>query len=488
MSATLFELFSGIPDHNLTAADYDVVIRAIATDSRQVQPRDLFVAMAGQHTDGHFYIHEAIERGASAILATQLPTTPVTVPWITSANPRRLLPELAARLYHHPAREMTLHAVSGTNGKTSTVYMLAHILTRLGLRVAFWTTNSVEGIARPFRPQMTTPDPASLHHFLREAADRGAQHAIIEVSSHALQLGRITGLQFETAALTNISPDHLDFHGTFEAYMQAKASLFQYLAPGGGVALNIDDPHIRSLAPPSPQQIIWYGLNPQANVHAQIEGWGPHHIVWQLFYRQRPVATIRLPVTGQHNVMNALAAVTMALHLGCDPATAGLLLEDFVPPARRLETIEVRGYTIVSDVAMNRASYAAVMQSVAAMHKPIVVVTAIRGNRGTLVNRDIADVLADWNQWLHFEPVLVTLSDSYVNQLPVDYRVRTEEQQAFMDTAQRRHLSAVLFAELPEALDAALLRLRPGGVLLLLGTFGMDDGLLLARNRLSRAD
>jgi UDP-N-acetylmuramoyl-L-alanyl-D-glutamate--2,6-diaminopimelate ligase len=203
-------------------------------------------------------------------------------------------------------------------------------------------------------------------------------------------------------------------------------------------------------------------------------------------YRQHPAALVRLAAPGRHNVLNALAAVAMAVHLGCDPAKAASSLQDFVPPPRRLETVQAGNCTIVSDVAMNLGSYTAVMQSVAALHRPIVVVTALRGNRGPQVNREIAAVLADWNQRLHFAPVLATLSDMHVIRLPVDYRVRAEEQQAFMETARERHLPVLLFSELPQALDAAINRLQPGGVLLLLGTFGMDDGMELAQIRLSK--
>ncbi|PSR21078.1 MAG: UDP-N-acetylmuramyl peptide synthase [Sulfobacillus acidophilus] len=491
MSCTLSELFFGLCDHNLRHADLGVIVDNIVVDSRRVQPHDLFVALPGQHADGFAYIPHALNQGAAAVLAARAPTAAIRktypkVPWITCSDPRTLLSELSARLYHYPARAVTLHAVTGTNGKTSTVYMLAHILRHQGLATAFWTTNQVEGIQTPFRPQMTTPDPPDLHRFLREAGERGARHIIIEVSSHALQLRKIAGLTFQTAAFTNITPDHLDFHGSFESYVQAKASLLQYVSSKGGLALNHDDDQIRAFAATATAPVTFFGMDRDADLQAHVDSWGVDYTQWQLLYRRRPVARIRMTVPGSHNVLNALAAIAMAMHLGCDAAAAAHSLQDFVLPPRRLETIQAGRYTIMSDVAMNRGSYDAVMRAVAAVHKPLVVVTALRGNRGALVNRDIAYALADWNQALHFEPVLATLSDANLMRLPVDYRVRSEEQQAFMDAAHERNLSVRLFSELSQALDAAIARLQSGSVLLLLGTFGMDDGLEIARDRLSQ--
>jgi UDP-N-acetylmuramyl tripeptide synthase len=187
-----------------------------------------------------------------------------------------------------------------------------------------------------------------------------------------------------------------------------------------------------------------------------------------------------LPIPGRHNIQNALAALSMALDVGVDVQSAARALENFVQAPRRLETVTVGDITLVSDVAMNRASYDAVMQFIVELKRPVVVVNAIRGDRGTGVNRDIAEVLGGWSTRIGFVPMIVTLSRQHVDRMPVDYRVRPEETEAFLVAAARRGLAVELFTELPAALDAARGRIAPGGVLLLLGTFGMDDGLALA--------
>jgi UDP-N-acetylmuramoyl-L-alanyl-D-glutamate--2,6-diaminopimelate ligase len=333
---------------------------------------------------------------------------------------------------------------------------------------------------------MTTPDAPALHQFLRAALDRGANDVILEVSSHALELGRIGGLLFETAAITNITPDHIDFHGSFEAYTRVKASLLQHLAPGGLAVLNHDDPVVYGLPGRDDVPHIDFGLSPGAEIRARIRELGVHHSRWEWFRQGDQMGEIRLPLPAAHNVMNALAALAMAMHAHVDPLTAAQALQDFSPAPRRLETVSVGDYTIVTDVAMNRGSYHAVMTWVQEIRRPLVVVNAIRGNRGPLVNRDIADVLADWNARLHFAPLVVSLSESHVARMAVDYRVRCEESDAFINQARRGGLALEIYRELPEALDQALNRLRPGGVLLLLGTFGMDDGLRLAQANLAK--
>ena len=170
--------------------------------------------------------------------------------------------------------------------------------------------------------------------------------------------------------------------------------------------------------------------------------------------------------------------------LGVDALDAAHYLEDFSPAPRRLETIQVGSVTVISDVAMNRGSYDAVMQSVAVLGKPLVVVNALRGNRGLEVNADIARVLSEWDRRLHFQPLIVTSSDSHVQRLSVDYQVRPEEREAFLSAASQCGLTVEVHAELADALDEALARLPENGLLLLLGTFGMDDGLKMAEEKL----
>ncbi|PSR32730.1 MAG: UDP-N-acetylmuramyl peptide synthase [Sulfobacillus benefaciens] len=492
MPCSLAALFDGILCQGLLPQYRQIVIDGIASDSRQVTPNTVFVALPGQSTDGLLFVSDAIARGAVAIISAQ-PSDPAgkrsqqNIPWIHVSNPRALLPTLAQRAYGFPAKQLRLHGITGTNGKTTTAYMLASILSQAGHRVAFWTTNSVEGIDKPFRPSMTTPDAPQLHRFLRETLDHGAQDVIIEVSSHALELGRIEGLQFESIAITNITPDHIDFHGNFAAYVRAKASLLQYRAPHGIAVLNGDDPVVAAIAQASSDSVWRFGFDHTAEIQAQLLNLDVNGSSWHVNCFDQQLGPFRLSVPGRHNVMNAMAALGMAIHLGTPVQDILAALSNFVPPPRRLETVNIGDYTIITDVAMNPASYDTVMSTVRTLNRPVVVVNAIRGNRGPSVNRDIANVLADWNGRLHFAPVIASLSEDLVTRMAVDYRVRPEELMAFQDQARIRGLAVELYRNLPEAVDKALAYLPSGGVLLLLGTFGMDDGLRLVEARLKPA-
>jgi UDP-N-acetylmuramoyl-L-alanyl-D-glutamate--2,6-diaminopimelate ligase len=489
MTQSLWTLFDGIRCQGLMPAHRSLIIREIANDSRRVQPDTLFVALPGQETHGLRYVPDAIRRGAVAVLAPlgsadQVGDVKDRVAWIEVEDPRALLAELSARVYDYPARELSLAGITGTNGKTTTVYMLAHILAHAGHSVAFWSTNSVEGVRHPYRPSMTTPDPPVLHQYLREVRQRGAHHVILEVSSHALTLGRVEGLVFEAAAITNISPDHLDFHGSFEAYQKAKARLIAKVPATGVAFLNQEDPAVRVLAERASCPVRFFGLTSGADVYARQVTLLENGSSWEWVNRGKCEGTVVLHVPGLHNVMNALAALGMATHFQVDPKTAIEALKTFQPAARRLEMRHVGSYTVISDVAMNQASYDAVMTTIGDWHRPLVVVHAIRGNRGTQVNADIADVLAEWNERLQFAPVIATLSTSYLQQLSIDYQVRPQECEAFLSRARDRGLAVELYSELSDALDAAIRRLEPRGVLLLLGTFGMDAALPVAEQKL----
>lgn len=485
MAIAIIDLLQDIEYTGLLPEEESMLIHDIVIDSRHASPHTMFVALKGFNTDGLLFVDDAIARGASAILTDDGSGYASTshVPVILVKDARDILGEIAARLYHHPAQNLRLHAITGTNGKTTTAYMLAGLLQKMGKKTAFWTTNEVTGIAHPFRPSMTTPEAPQLHRFLREVADAGVEDVVIEVSSHALQLGRVNGLWFDSVAFTNITPDHLDFHKTFPAYVAAKASLLTHLKPNGIAILNRDDETLAALNIPSTIRHSYVGLYTNSETSAAELTLGRNFSQWTWMQNAQNQGRIHLPVPGLHNVVNALIALAVASEFGCQPAIAQQALAEFAPPPRRLQSRSIGPYMIVSDVAMNRASYDAVMQTMQTLNRPLVVITAIRGNRGDEVNRDIANVLADWNDTLHYAPVIVTSSETYIRSLTIDHRVRKEEMQAFRDQARARNLSIRAYQELPQAIRAGCAHLpRDGGILLLLGTFGMDSGMALAES------
>lgn len=468
-----------------------VEVSGIGLDSRRIRPGDLFVVLEGRHTHGIRHLDNAIANGAVAVLLSQsalarFPKPPL--PGLAVADPRSVLPRIAARLNGHPGRRIRITGVTGTNGKTSTVFMLHQILSEVGMPNAFWSTAAVGAAGGP-RPSMTTPEAPELQHFLAEAVASGAKEALLEVSSHGIVLHRIGCLDFQVGIVTNLTPDHLDFHGSFEAYQAAKRSFIASLAPTATAVLNGDDAIVSAFGEHTRATVWRYGTQPGADIMAHTVRTGPNGSRFTLTLSPSvapgcPTREVVLPVGGMHNVYNALAALSGALALGADPDRATAALAHFRPPVRRMETQSVGGCLIINDVAMNRASYEAVMEAVRSYNRPLVVVSALRGNRGTEVNREIAVTLAKYQRMLGFAPLIVTESRRQVAALDVDYRVRPEETRAFIEEARRQRLPIAVHCDLEDAVAEGVARLKPGGVLLLLGTFGMDEGARLAARML----
>ena len=193
----------------------DPAIRGLDIDSRKVSPGDLFVALAGANSDGHTYLDEAVRAGAAALLVEQLPAEPdgLPIPCVQIPDTRRALAPISARFFGYPARELDLIGVTGTNGKTSTTYLVESILARAGHRVGLVGTVEIRYAAHRQTTVNTTPESLELQRTLRMMRNEQIDSVVMEVSSHGLELGRVEGCAFRVAAFTNLSQDHLDFHG-----------------------------------------------------------------------------------------------------------------------------------------------------------------------------------------------------------------------------------------------------------------------------------
>ncbi len=226
----------------------DVTIKGLASDSRHVEPGQLFAALSGTQADGHIFIPEAIQKGAVAVLGSSTAEAYAQlVPVIIDENPRRRLAQLAASFFgRQPAFTA---AVTGTNGKTSIASFTRQIWDRLGIRAASLGTLGLESAGRWPKSSLTTPDAITLHRLAAELAKGGVDHLVVEASSHGLDQERLSGLAIQAAAFSNISRDHFDYHGSFDAYLAAKTRLFsERLARGGVAVLNADSPEFDGLA------------------------------------------------------------------------------------------------------------------------------------------------------------------------------------------------------------------------------------------------
>ena len=323
--------------------DAGVSVGEICYDSRRARPGSLFVALRGQVTDGHRYTDDALAAGASALLVEEQPAKSPDVPVAVVSDTRAALPLLAARLYDHPARDLQLIGVTGTNGKTSTVCMIESILRQAKVEAGSIGTISVRYADVEEPTDLTTPESVDLQRTLAAMRDAGVRCVALEVSSHSLALGRVATLRFAVAVFTQLTQDHLDFHADLEAYGEAKALLFgpEYLA--GTAVLNAHDaltPRLAELARGAGNPVLTYarGVNTPADLRSVDEDVTLDGSRFRVETPDGPL-DISLPLPGDFQIENALAAIGtgLALELPAQAIREGLVRCPLVPG--RLERV-----------------------------------------------------------------------------------------------------------------------------------------------------
>lgn len=351
--------------------------------SGAVQPGFVFVAIVGQRADGHGFVHEAINRGAAGIVSTRHVALPPHIAWAVVEDGRLALAELAARFFGYPSKRLRVIGVTGTNGKTTTSYLLKNILRQAGRSVGLIGTVQIEVGDRVLPVKFTTPEAPELQGLLRDMADMGASHAVMEVSSHALAMQRVAGVDYSTAVFTNLTQDHLDFHGTMENYFQAKARLFT--APAGithGTAvINGDDVYGQRLATLISGQVLRFGLAKEAEVTATAirSSASGSTFVLHTPWGEREV-TIVTP--GAHSVYNALAAAGASLAEGAslEDVERGLSLPGV--PGRMEPINEDQPFAVLVDYAHSPDGLENVLRAVKGFAKGrIILVFGCGGDR-----------------------------------------------------------------------------------------------------------
>ncbi len=324
-----------------TRGNLPASVTALTDDSRAVRAGSLFVAVRGTERDGHLYLPSAATAGATLAIVDDGERT--SLPAIIVNDTRRAASVAAAAFHEFPARELRLVGVTGTNGKTTTVGMLRHLLDAPEARAASIGTLGVligsEGVTHPGGSGLTTPGPVELQRLLRELVDAGVRTVAMETSSHALHQHRLDTLSFAAGVFTNLTRDHLDYHGTMEAYLRAKAMLVGLLAPDGVAVVNADDPAWSAL-PPAPRRVR-FGVDPSADVRALNVRYTPRGSTWTLAAGSGRHDVI-LPLIGDFNVANALAAAAAACALGMPAARVAERLGTMPQVPGRLEIVNER--------------------------------------------------------------------------------------------------------------------------------------------------
>jgi UDP-N-acetylmuramoyl-L-alanyl-D-glutamate--2,6-diaminopimelate ligase len=460
------------------AALSGVPVRGVAFDSRQVRPGTLFVAVPGLHVDGHDFVASAQAAGAAAVVVER-PVPDVDVPQLVVERSQSALASAACWWYADPSRELAVVGITGTDGKTTTAFLTVAALEAAGLSSGLIGTvhTKIGDVRESNSEHTTTPESPLLQAALRAMVGAGNEVAVVETTSHGLALDRVGGIAYDVAILTNLTHEHLELHGTWEAYRDAKLSLFERLREGPSnphkrwpktAVVNADDPSaglFAGVAQEAGARVVTYGTDPAADVHAtRVEEDARRLHVDYVAASGNGGLDLRL--AGRFNVHNALAVVALGEAVGLDPAAVRAGLEGVSGVPGRMERIEAgQPFGVVVDYAHSPASLRTVLDLLApwaaARGGELIAVFGSAGERDT-AKRPMMGRIAGERSRL----VVVTDEDP-----------RGEDREAILDeiaagaeaVGRRRGSDLLLIADRAAAIEAAFERARPGDVVLLAG-------------------
>jgi UDP-N-acetylmuramoyl-L-alanyl-D-glutamate--2,6-diaminopimelate ligase len=474
----------------------DVEVTGVVSDSRHARPGDLFVAIRGVSTDGRAHLDDALARGAVAVCCAGAEER---LPALIVDDPRATAGTLAAEVYGHPARALTLVGVTGTLGKTSTVELMEACLDASDIRVGVIGSLGIHYAGREIGTGLTTPEAPVVQRALRQMVDDGVAVAAMEVTSHSLALGRVNGLSFRLGVFTNLVDDeHLDFHGSFERYVETKFRYFDYLEPDAPLVFNHDEPllleKVRSLAYDS----IGVSLDgaEDAAVNVQVRSLRHDCTRFEMHFA-RPLTRldgsvlelqrmeVSLPIPGIQHVMNTSLAVVASLLAGAGEDGIRAALDRISPIRRRMEILRTCDPLVIDDTVGNPRSLRAVLTSVERMGaRRVHLVLGIRGARGTRINARLAGELARnvRETGLSITTIITSAEDSAG---PRD-RVSDAERDAFLSALDAAGVSYCFEPSLKASVQSAVIGAGAGDAVLLLGAGGLDEAAALARPLLDR--
>ncbi|MFW5995698.1 MAG: UDP-N-acetylmuramoyl-L-alanyl-D-glutamate--2,6-diaminopimelate ligase [Halanaerobiaceae bacterium] len=330
--------------------DPEIEVSNIVNDSRDAGDGDLFICITGFNTDGHKYIDQAYSRGTRIfVIEREIENYRTDCTYIFVKDSRKAMGYIASAFYNYPLRELKLIGVTGTNGKTTTTFLIKSILEHVGNRVGLIGTIEVQVPGNSYPSTRTTPESLELYHYFREMVDRGVTHVVMEVSSHALDLNRVAGMEFDASVFTNISRDHLDYHESIKDYLRAKCRLFEIVKPEGYGIVNLDDKYSEEVCDSTRGDILTYGITGDADFRSVNISVGPEGASFCLNGKD---FCVDLNLTGRFNVYNALASIAVSRSLGVNYGDIRDGLEGIKGVPGRFELIkEGQNFSVVVDYA-----------------------------------------------------------------------------------------------------------------------------------------
>ena len=455
----LSELLKDIEITRLEASP-ECGISGLSYDSRTVKPGDMFVAISGFSTDGYKYIPSAVDNGAAVVICDRVP--PVSAPYVLVKDCRRALALASRNFFGDPAGQMKVIGVTGTNGKTTTTYLLKHLLEKtLGAKVGLVGTNGNMIGDELIHTERTTPESFELQQLFAEMRDAGCTHVVMEVSSHSLVLSRVAGIDFAVGAFTNLTQDHLDFHHTMEEYAQAKALLFNACRTG---CINIDDAWAGEMMKNASCEMLTYTAEDKAASLAAKDIRLSARGVSFTACCGGSTAPVSLAIPGRFSVYNALNTIAIGLALGISLDDCAEAMKTAHGVKGRMELVPTDGdYTIVIDYAHTPDALENALKALRADNEGRLVVLFGCGGDRDRTKRPIMGAIAADNADL----VIVTSDNP-----------RTEEPQAIIDEIltglERKKTEHVAICDRIEAIKWAIDKHRANDVILLAGK-GHED-------------
>lgn len=435
----------------------DADVRSVAYDSRRVGAGDLFVALRGHKATGADFAADAIARGAVAIVADQLPSQPVAVPWMVVVDARQAMAVLADEMYEHPSRSMSVVGITGTNGKTTTAYLIRAVFEAAGMRSGLLGTVAYQVGDEEIAASRTTPEAPDVQRMLRLMVDRGCGACVMEVSSHALALRRVDETRFAAGVFTNLTRDHLDYHGDMESYFAAKRRLFDLLPDGAPGVINLDDPRGEALRQAASRPVT-YAIDKPADVTP-----GPLSSTWAglEFDVRTPKGSVHVQskLVGRPNVSNILAAVSTAtaLDLSFVAIERGLAGLDGVPGRFQIVSDRRDNITVVVDYAHTDDALKNLLETARPLAQGRVITLFGCGGDRDRTKRPLMGAVA-----ARLSDVLVITSDNPRSEDPA--RIIEEIKLGVQGTA-----SCFAIVDRTEAIEFAIETAEPGDLVLLAG-------------------
>jgi len=381
-----------------TNPDVDFSVQGLSCNSAQVKKGFIFVAIKGSCQDGHNFIKEAIARGAAAIVAQSFAgiTEHKDVVFVKVQDTRQALARLAIVFYGNPSKQLKVVGVTGTNGKTTVTYLLEALLSSSGHKPAVIGTINYRFTGKQFPSKNTTPGPDQLQAILADFQKQGSNYVAMEVSSHALEQGRVEGVNFGSAIFTNLTQDHLDYHLNLDNYFQAKAKLFKQLEKDSFAVINNDDEYATRILGLTRAKVISYGIENNSDFMAYDITLNPSSVEFKV---KSPglAESFKLGLIGMHNVYNALAAIAWAVQAGIKLPEIKLGLENFNLVPGRLERIDSgAGFSVFIDYAHTEDALKNVLVSLRQIrHNKIIVVFGCGGDRDKTKRPKMGSVVSE---------------------------------------------------------------------------------------------